>query len=360
MSDQSFRTIVHPSISGRAARITLSNEYGIAPVTFRAASVAIRASDAGIRPGTAVTVTFGGAREVVVAAGASVLSDAVAIDFAFGQDLAVSYHVPSIVPQVTGSGVTAFSKTSYGTAPGAGDRAGDTTGAEFPTVNTFVPFLTRLDADSPATAATVVAFGDSITEGTLSTPDSNTDYPARLADRIQAAGMPVSVVNAGIGGNSVLPCSQLEPLFGRSALDRFARDVLAVPNVRTVIINEGGNDVRFCGRTAVEVQAGLRQLIDAAHAAGLKVFLGTYVPRVSRTVIFADMVPDSFGDDQRQALNAWIRARTDVTVIDFDRALTETSENRQRPETGSPDAIHPGAAGYAMMADIVPLAALIP
>jgi hypothetical protein len=85
------------------------------------------------------------------------------------------------------------------------------------------------------------------------------------------------------------------------------------------------------------------------------VLLGTYIPRVSRTVLLADALPDSFGDDQRQALNAWIRDRTDVTVVDFDRALATADDTRQRPDTGTLDALHPGPAGYDTMALTVPL-----
>jgi lysophospholipase L1-like esterase len=358
VANQSFRTIVHPSIGGRAVRITLSNEYGNAPVTFDAVSVALRGRGAEVRSATARPVTFGGAARVVVPAGATAFSDAATLEFGFGDDLAVSYHVPQVGAQVTGSGVTAFDKTGYATLPGAGDRTGDSSGAAFAMTNTWVPFLARVDADSPGTSGTVVALGDSITEGTLSAPDTNTDYPARLAARMRAAGIPLSVVNAGIGGNTVLPCGSVEPLFGRSALDRFARDVQAVPNVRTVLINEGGNDIRYCGRTAADIIAGLHQLIDTAHTAGLKVPLGTYIPRVSRTVLGADALPDSLGDDQRQAPNAWIRSRTDVTVVDFDRALVDATGTRQRPETGTLDSVHPGAAGYDMMAATVPLDAL--
>lgn len=362
-ADQSYRAIVRMSMPGRGVRITLSNQYGNAPVTFRSASIAPRAAGAAIRAELGQAITFGGGREVTVAPGSSVVSDPADIEFGYGTDLAVSFFVPTVGALTTGGGIAAFDISSYSSLPAAGDRTSDTDGSAFPVVTPFRSFLTRVDAADPGTRGTVVAFGDSITEGTLSGLDNHADYPDRLADRIHDAGLPLSIVNAGIAGNTVLPCHTVEAtkeVVGEAAVTRFARDALAVPNIKTVIINEGGNDLRYCNRTAGEVETGLRQLIDAAHAAGVKVLLGTYLPRVSRTVMLPDAVPDTFGDDQRQILNDWIRTQRDVTVVDFDRALADPSDKHQKPGTETLDGIHPGPAGYAMMADTVPLDALLP
>lgn len=348
---------------GSAIRITLSNRYGNAPVTFRSVSVAPRATGAALRAGLGRAITFGGGPEVTVAPGAAVVSDPADIEFGYGTDLAVSFHVPTVGALTTGGGIAAFDISSYSSPPGVGDRTSDTDGSAFPVVVPYRSFLTRVDAADPDIRGTVVAFGDSITEGTLSGLDSHADYPDRLADRMHEAGLPLSIVNAGIAGNTVLPCHTVEPIkqvVGEAAVIRFARDALAVPNIKTVIINAGGNDLRYCNRTAAEVEVGLRQLIDAAHAAGVKVILGTYLPRVSRIVMLPDAVPDSLGDDQRQILNDWIRAQRDVTVVDFDRALADPSGKHQKPGTESLDGIHPGPAGYAMMADAVPLDELLP
>ncbi|MFF3572634.1 GDSL-type esterase/lipase family protein [Nocardia jiangxiensis] len=120
-------------------------------------------------------------------------------------------------------------------------------------------------------------------------------------------------------------------------------------------IDEGGNDLRYCNRSATDVESGVCRLIDAAHAAGLKVVVGTYILRVSRTVVFADAMPDSASDDQRQLLNAWIRCLHDVTIVDFEKALSEPDRPKQRSVTGSLGGIHPGPARYDLMAQAVPL-----
>lgn len=358
--NQSFRTVVHPTAVGRSLRIVLSNQYGDGPVEFRSVSVARRTTGPAIQPDSIRPVTFGGALEMTVQPGDQIISDPVALPVEFGEDLAISFHVPTPARRVTGSGISAFNRTAYESPPGSGDYTHDTGGAGFAITNTFVPFLARVDVNSHTTRGTVVAFGDSITEGTATAPDSNADYPARLAARLHAEGVPVSVINAGIGGNTLLPCGAVESVFGLAAVERFRRDVLSVPHVSAVIITEGGNDLRYCGRTATDLENALQQLIDTAHAAGLKVLLGTYIPRISRTVLLPDAMPDLLGDDQRQILNAWIRDRRDVTVVDFDRAVANPAGTHQQPGTESMDGIHPGPRGYQLMADTVPVTELSP
>lgn len=358
--NQSFRTVVRPTAAGDSLRLVLSNQYGDGPVEFRSVSVARRATGPAIQPDSTRPVTFGGALEITAQPGNQVISDPVLLPVEFGEDLAISFHVPTPARRVTGSGISAFNRTAYESPPGSGDYTHDTGGAGFAITNTFVPFLTRIDVNSPITRGTVVAFGDSVTEGTATAPDSHADYPARLAARLHAESIPVSVINTGIGGNTLLPCGAAESVFGPPAVERFRRDVLSVPHVTTVIITEGGNDLRYCGRTAIDLEKALQQLIDTAHAAGLKVLLGTYIPRVSRTVLLPDAMPDFLGDDQRQILNAWIRDRGDVTVVDFDRAVANPAGTHQQPRTESMDGIHPGPRGYQLMADTVPVTELSP
>src|SRR5204862_3717242 len=137
-------------------------------------------------------------------------------------------------------------------------------------------FLSRVEVAAPAQAAAIVTFGDSITDGYNSTPDTNNRWPDHLARRLMGAGGGFGVLNLGIDGNRVL-----NEIAGPAALARFDRDVLAAPGVTHVFVLEGINDLGLPGLvkdhrpTPAELIAGHRQLIARAHSRGLKIFAST-------------------------------------------------------------------------------------
>src|SRR5437867_11371752 len=131
--------------------------------------------------------------------------------------------------------------------PGAGAKGGDEAEAEFPISTTSWYFIDALDMKMPGDAGAIVAFGDSITDGTLSTLNGDDRWPDVLARRLRAVhGNRVSVVNAGIGGNQVVgpgEYSTQKPFPGvPSAMARLERDVLSLSGVATVIWLERIND----------------------------------------------------------------------------------------------------------------------
>jgi hypothetical protein len=80
-------------------------------------------------------------------------------------------------------------------------------------------------------------FGDSITDGSRSTADSNRRWPNILANRLLAERKNhLAVVNAGIGGNRILhdEAGANGPQYGPRALARFERDALAQPGSNTL------------------------------------------------------------------------------------------------------------------------------
>jgi lysophospholipase L1-like esterase len=358
---QSFRMVVRPTIAGEAIRLRFSNAYGESPVELASVQVARRTTGAALAPGTARRATFSGQNDVTIPPHGVAVSDPVAVDYRFGDDLAVSFFVPAFTPQVTGHGAVNGVVTSYATPPGSGDLTDDTTGSAFSETTTLVYFLAGMDALVRGALGTVVTFGDSITDGSYSTVDGHDTYPEVLAQRLHDAGIKVGVVNQGIPGNTLLPCPA-EAVFGDAGVDRFDRDVLAIPNVRAVIIKEGGNDLRFCPTTEVDIERALQSLVDRSRAVGVAAVVGTYVPRVSRTVVYAtNDAPDEAGDDQRQALNTWIRAHSRLFdgIIDFDATVRDPANpNRLRPDFDSGDGVHPNGKGYTAMAEGVSLETL--
>src|SRR5207247_6861873 len=135
-------------------------------------------------------------------------------------------------------------------------------------------YLSGLDVRSSGSAGTLVAFGDSITDGVQSTVGGNDRWPNDLARRLDTVGGPtLSVADGGIGGNRVLTASRC---CGASAEARFARDALDQPGVRDVIVLEGINDIGCSAgppHSATEVSAtrriaGYDQRIAPPHPVG--------------------------------------------------------------------------------------------
>jgi lysophospholipase L1-like esterase len=203
---------------------------------------------------------------------------------------------------------------------------------------------------APNQAGAVVAFGDSITDGTRSTPDLNSRWPDVLAKRLAASNTKMAVLNQGIAGNRVL-CDGA----GVSALARFDRDVLVQPGVTHVIVLESINDIGI-GRnnpspSAADLIAAHRQLIERAHARGLLIYGATLTPFEGA----AYATPE--GEAKRQAVNDWIRTgKAYDGVIDFDAAVRDPAAPAKIQQQFNPgDNLHMNDAGYKAMADAINL-----
>ena len=213
--------------------------------------------------------------------------------------------------------------------------------------------LSEIDIVAPRPGRTLVTFGDSITEGVVSTPGAFRSWPDRLAERLSAnaATRDWTVVNAGIGSNRLLHDTP-----STNALSRFDRDVLSVPGAKAVIVLLGINDIQYSHRNAAEAVhapeeiAAFRQLIDRAHAAGLKIYGATVTPFEGSP----DYTPE--GEADRRAMNAFIRSGAFDGVVDFDEALRDPAHPTQlRADTESSGHLHPNDAGYRVMGDSIDL-----
>jgi lysophospholipase L1-like esterase len=215
-------------------------------------------------------------------------------------------------------------------------------------------FATRLDVFSPASDhGTVVAFGDSITDGVGSRTGANTRWPNDLARRLDSIyGPRLSVVDAGIAGNRVLHPSAC---CGESGVARFGRDVLSQPSVRAVIVLEGVNDIGLAHASAEMIIVGYRQLIARAHAAGIKIFGATLTP------FEGAFYWTPAGEARREAVNAWIlHSGAFDGVINFAQAVADPlNPKRFNPAYDSGDHLHPNDAGYLAMARGVDLSMLL-
>ena len=349
-NSQTVRLIVRPTLGGGRLRITLSNAFGTAPLVVGGAQVAIRGKESAVDTKTARTLKFSGSAATTIPPAAVIISDPVDLTFVAGTDLAVDLYVPSDTA-ASGSPLTMHTgamQTSY--VSGTGNFVGSD---PFPVAATTASWflLARVEVVAPSATGVIVAFGDSITDGTRSTPNTNNRWPDLLAKRIaQAGSQKLAVVNAGIAGNRVLLDGA-----GPSALARFDRDVIAQPGVTHVIVLEGINDIGQ-GRSnplpsVPDLIAGHRQLIVRAHARGLKIFGATLTPYEGA----AYATPE--GEAKRAALNEWIRTSKEYDgVIDFDAATRDPNQpTRFLAAYNSGDNLHPNDAGYKAMADAIDL-----
>jgi len=110
----------------------------------------------------------------------------------------------------------------------------------------------------------IVALGDSLTAG-LGLPQSES-FPAKLEATLKAHGRNVTIVNAGVSGDTV-----------SAALDRL--DWALPPNTSAVIVELGGNDA-LQGIPSAEIETSLAKIIERVKAKGLPVLIaGMESPR---------------------------------------------------------------------------------
>ena len=371
--DQSFRLIVKPEIWGSKTRVRFSNVFGTQPVTFDGAHIGMQWSGSALMPGSNRAIRFAGQRSVLVPAGESVWSDAVELPFANrgselrGRKLAISFHVAGSSGPMTWHAKAL--QSSYVTRPGAGAQGHVETEDAFPFATASWYFVDALDMSAPKSAAAIVAFGDSITDGTASTMNGDDRWPDVLARRLSAGrAARWSVVNAGIGGNQLVGPTEYSPqkpfAGGPSALSRLERDVLTLSGVKAVIWLEGINDFSKNGNAEADaVIAGMREGVTRMRAKlpGVKVIGATLTSALGSSSAAHGF---ELQDEKRKKLNDFIRSSGVFDgVADFDRATTDPQTGGMKAEFipdntvgGVGDKLHPNRMGYQAMGMAIDLA----
>ena len=347
--DETVRMVVRTSVGGDRLRLTLSNALGQSEVDIGAVHVALRERGSAIVTKTDRAVTFGGKASFSVQPGTLVVSDPVELAVPPLTELAVSLYLPNDTHGVTTHEFAL--NTTYVVAGNATAAASLTS----PRTNFTYFWLAGVEVLASADVGAIVALGDSITDGVTTTFDAHRAWPALLAAKLQSnpATRHWAVINAGISGNRVR-----RDVIGRSALGRFDRDVLARPGVEWLVLFEGINDITWSALPAVpdgeratadEIIETLEQIVERAHALGIKVMGGTLMPMGGL------WLHNARTEAMRQAVNEWIRTSGKLdAVADFDAATRDPrAPERLRPDLDSGDHIHPNDAGNAAMADAV-------
>jgi lysophospholipase L1-like esterase len=370
--NQTFRLIVKPDLWGGRLRLRFANTAGTQPVTFADVFVGLQDSGAAVVRGTNRPVTFKGKPSVTVAAGQWVYSDPVELPYAAdpasptiaGRKLAVSFHVPGTSGPMTWHAKAM--QTSYVSAPGAGSRGGEEGDEAFPYSHISWFFLDAIDVVAPADTMVIVAFGSSITDGSLSTLNGDDRWPDFLSRRLHAAyGNRVSIVNAGMSANELWRPA----IGGLPGLERLEREVLCLSGVTAIIGTDGLNDLAIANAPAEKVIEGIRELVKRVRAqGGIKFVATTFTPSLGATGNIFSVYGTPELAARRDAVNRFLRSSGLFDgVADFEAAVIDKASGEMRAEfvpnstTGGPgDKVHPNRAGYQAMAQAVDLKAFAP
>lgn len=379
---QVFRQFIAPHADGDLVRLKLSNRVGQMPVSLAAVTLGLQADGAALREGSVHTLTFNGEQAVTIPAGETVLSDPLPFPVRAFEKVAVSFAPASPILQ-TARHFQAREVPFFALAGATPEQVtADGFVALSPDVMNSWLLISGLEVQRTGQRQAVVALGDSITDGFISTgglpvvggPDGvgeDARYPDFLARRLLAAGNTrLSVVNAGLSGNRVSSDGSV-PMFGPSLLKRLQADVLDLPNVRTVILLEGINDLGMAPTPDTDLLIrDLEQVIRTLKAKGIRVLQGTLMP--ARGTLAGPVYQPGGAiepglqhgtaevETARQQVNTWIRSKSPADgVIDFDACMRDADHPAYlRAEFDSGDHLHPNVPGYQAMANCVDMGAL--
>jgi lysophospholipase L1-like esterase len=363
ISNAAVRLIARVTAPGETIRLRLDNTFGADSIRIGRAHVGLRIQGAQIAAGTNRPVTFNQAQDAILPPGGTLWSDPIPLKVLAQQDLAVSLYIP-------GSGVRASQHsnaviTSYRTPDGAGDAGAQEQRTAFTATLTSTWWLKSIEvqaASGGGVAGAIVAFGDSITDGTCATLDAHDRWVDVLSVRLgfrrsDGGAQPLkAVVNEGIGGNTVTRAG-LQPLpDSLPGIERLDRDVLSHHGVTDVIVFMGTNDLRR-EATVAAIQQGFSSIVTRIKAKGIRVTGVTIIPRHNVAPSGTNTGWNAEKTRRRNEMNTWIRTSAGLDhVIDFDSVVRNPSEpDLIQPAFNCGDGIHPSPAGYFALGQAIPL-----
>ena len=218
----------------------------------------------------------------------------------------------------------------------------------------MIPALESVSVYSDYNNKTIIAFGDSISQGGK--------WTYELAERLN-----IPVLNLGISGNRLLRDGDmpiLHGLFGEAAIKRFDRDVLTRQGAGVVIVLLGTNDIGQPGTvitskkeavTADDIINGLTSLAIRIKSAGFRAIVCTLTPFKYFRMGY---IGNSY--EVRHAVNAWIRDNNVFDMYyDYDAMIRDVDEPEMIAKPyDSGDHLHPSDQGSIKMLDAIDIEVL--
>ncbi|MEU6493466.1 hypothetical protein [Streptomyces sp. NPDC046984] len=323
--NQTFRIAAEPSVAGSSVRIHLSNALGRTPLTIDHTTIATQSSGAA-PTATPVDLTFnGGSKTVTIPIGGEVYSDPTSYTATPGKQILISFHLANDAPYLAQHS-WASAATQYVSAVGSGDHTTDTGTAAFTGSDAFWGWFTNvvtgIDVVTTGNQPTVAVLGDhlvdpfadSTTPG-LATPRISDNLATTLQTNDQ--GVPhYGVVASGIENNRL---ATEQEKGGPAVLTRLDRDVLDLPDITTVIVDEGLEDI-VTGTDSADLEDSYDVLRDQLRAWNIKVVFATLTP-------CAGYAPCTAATDaNRTDTNTWITDQVDffspsVNYVDAESAV---------------------------------------
>lgn len=347
LTNNSLRQVLRVSIGGDSLRVSFSNKFSTSAVTLKSVMIAVSTGNGAINSATSKALTFNGSAQTTMAANGAVTSDPISFDLKPRMDVAITINFGQTSASITGHpGSRTNSYLLSGSSTASTSFASATKTEHWYVIN-------GIDVKVPSTSACVAILGNSITDGRGSSTDMQNRWPDILSERLLAnAGTEkIGILNEGIGGNCVL-----KDCLGPSGVSRFDRDILNQAGVRAAIIGEGVNDLNgINSETAANsmynnLTAAYKQMIDKAHAKGIKAYGITIMPFKGNSYY------NQHSEQCRNKVNAWIRSGKFDAVIDFDKVMRSPQDTaKQGYATFQNDGLHPDAAGYKRMGESIDL-----
>ena len=183
----------------------------------------------------------------------------------------------------------------------------------------------RVKAEAPPEKKTVVVLGDSLAAGFGVEPSQA--FPALLQEKINAAGLNYTVVNAGVSGDT-----------SSDGLNRI--NWLLKRKIDVLILELGGND-GLRGIPAATTKANLQSIIDRVKQ--------KYPD--AKIAVAGMQMPPNMGETYTTAFRKLFQELAEKNQAALVPFLLEGVGGK--PELNQPDHIHPTAEGHKIVADNV-------
>lgn len=345
LGGNTLRQQLQVSSGGKKLRLCFSNEYSetLDPpncgLELRSVHIArlLKPGEPDIDPATDVEVTFDGKKSVKIPAGGTVTSDGADFDCRSLDFLAVSV--------LFGEGpefLACHREADCSSWTASGNKVSENFSPEEFKWSYFS--LCRADVLCEPEVETLVCFGDSITDGAVSTFNGFDAWPSLLSQGLKADPKTshISVVNTSIAGNAIFGG------WGTPARERFERDVINIPGVSRALILIGTNDIPGAQTDTSEAMINeYKAMIAACHKNGVKVYGGTITP-FGKNEWWASELHEKI----RKTVNAWMMSPDSGFdgYVDFASAVCDPDdETRLAAENDSGDGLHPSPAGHHAM-----------